>query len=62
MLYLLLLFILLKKALLDGGRKNTQKADYSGENAPNLMLASEKFPTYLANLLVQDRKIFLLSK
>ena len=61
MLYLLL-FILLKKALLDGGSKNTQKADYSGENAPNLMLASEKFPTHLADLFVQDRKIFLLRK
>ena len=61
MLYLLL-FILLKKALLDGGRKNTQKADYSGENAPNLILALEKFPTHLADLLVPHNNIFLLSK
>ena len=61
MLYLFL-FILLKKALLDGGRKNTQKADYSGENAPNLILALEKFPTHLAHLLVPHNKIFLLSK
>ena len=60
-MFVLLLFFLLKKAVLDSGRKNTQKADYSGENVPNLMLASKKFPTRLAHLLVQDRKIFLLS-